>query len=267
MLLLLGLVLDMLIVCVESKSPVVVWAQTPQSCDLPPSLWCSSLRIAEKCKVTEQCKEMVWSASSYKLKADDRVHLALYYESLCPDCKVFITNQLWPTYNKISSIIDLDLVPYGNAQERQDGDTWVFTCQHGPQECLGNLIETCAIEVCGGVNVSFPFIACMEMSHESINKSATQCAKQHGVDLSTVLDCVVSPVGNRLEHEMGVKTDKLDPPHSSVPWVTLNGEHTDDIEERAESDLLGLVCDTYKGPDVPKACKTRHKRLTGCLNV
>jgi len=208
------------------------------------------------------------SFSSQLSGGDDRVRLVLYYESLCPDCKVFITDQLWPTYKKISSIIDLDLVPYGNAQERQDGDTWVFTCQHGAEECLGNIIETCALYVGGSVNVSFPFIACMEMSSQSINESATQCAKQHAIDLSAVMDCTKGRVGNKLEHEMAVKTDQLDPPHESVPWVTLNGEHTDDIEQRAESDLLALICETYKGSDVPDACKTGLvRKLKGCTNV
>jgi len=262
--------------CIESRRiasdhSVLTWTQSKQQqqhsaeCQLPPSLWCSSRSIAEKCKVVQQCSDMVWSPSQSKgLHDDDRVHFALYYESLCPGCKVMVEDQLWPTYQQIGSIINLDLVPYGNAHETQDGDSWIFTCQHGPEECLGNLIETCSIHVSGGINASFPFIACMEMSDQSIKDSASQCAKDHGVDLSAIMQCVNGPVGNKLEHAMAVKTDQLDPPHHFVPWVTLNGEHTDEIQERAQSDLLGLICDTYKGPNVPKACKKRRESLPRC---
>jgi len=246
--------LAILMVSVEGAGLVSRFTQ--DSCDFPPSLWCSSRRIADKCQVTRQCDQFVWLK---KPRADDRVQFSLYLEALCPDCKYFISQQLWPTYQKISSIVDLDIIPYGNAEEEQDGDLWKFTCQHGPQECFGNILETCAMYVLKNISVSFPFIACIEMSDSPVNDSAKQCASKHGVDLAAVLDCAGGPLGNKLEHEMALKTDKLDPPHTSVPWVTLNGEHTDDIEQRAEDNLLQLLCDTYKGSQVPDACKQIRK--------
>ncbi len=39
-------------------------------------------------------------------------------------------------------ILDLRLYPYGNArQSRAKDGSWKFTCQHGPKECLGNVLE------------------------------------------------------------------------------------------------------------------------------
>jgi len=35
--------------------------------------------------------------------------------------------------------------------------------------------------------------------------------------------CTKSPLGNQLEHEMALDTDKLVPPHRYVPWIVLNG--------------------------------------------
>jgi interferon gamma-inducible protein 30 len=54
-------------------------------------------------------------------------------------------------------------------------------------------------------------------------------------------------------HEMGKKTESLDPAHDYVPWIVLNGLHTDDIQNEASEHLLALVCDTYTG-DKPKEC-------------
>lgn len=51
-------------------------------------------------------------------RADDRVKVSVYYETLCPDSIAFITKQLWPTYQKMKDIMIVDLVVYGNANVR-----------------------------------------------------------------------------------------------------------------------------------------------------
>ena len=54
------------------------------------------------------------------------------------------------------------------------------------------------------------------------------------------------PEGNRLEHAMGAKTESLDPPHNYVPWVVVDGEHSNEIQQAAMDNLLALVCKLYK---------------------
>jgi len=44
---------------------------------------------------------------------------------------------------------------------------------------------------------------------------------------------------------MGEKTNKLDPKQDWIPWITIDGKHTKDIQTRAETQLLKLVCDSY----------------------
>ena len=43
------------------------------------------------------------------------VQIGLYYETLCPDCKDFMRDQLYPAYKAIPEIFTVDFVPYGNA--------------------------------------------------------------------------------------------------------------------------------------------------------
>ncbi len=71
------------------------------------------------------------------------MNFSLYYETLCPYCRQFIAQQLFKAYNTILDIINITIVPYGNAHEIYDATTrrYEFTCQHGADECVGNLIH------------------------------------------------------------------------------------------------------------------------------
>lgn len=45
----------------------------------------------------------------------DQLKITLFYETLCPDCQYFVTQQLYPAYKKIGDSLKIDLVPYGFA--------------------------------------------------------------------------------------------------------------------------------------------------------
>ncbi|XP_014668005.1 PREDICTED: uncharacterized protein LOC106809440 [Priapulus caudatus] len=214
-------------------------------CNLPPSLWCSSTRVAQRCKVVEQCTSQLSSVAP-------PVSFSLYYESLCPACREMIQSVLYPTWKKIGSIMNVTLVPYGNAHEHQEGGKWVFSCQHGKAECTGNIIEGCVIHLLARVEKWLPYIHCMEASPSPPDYGA-KCAEQLGFAWKPISNCANGTEGNHLMHMAGVATDALVPPHQYVPWVTLNGVHTDEIQKQAETDLLKLICNTYTGPK-PAAC-------------
>jgi interferon gamma-inducible protein 30 len=75
---------------------------------------------------------------------------------------------------------------------------------------------------------------------------ATQCAQKTSVDFDQISACTHSRLGNQLQHACAVQTENLQPPHQFVPWITLNDQHTDDMQKQAEKDLIGLVCKSYK---------------------
>ena len=184
-----------------------------------------------------------------------RVNFTLYYESLCGGCREFIKNQYYPTFKLIGNIMNVSLVPYGNAEETQEGGKWVYSCQHGEEECIGNLIETCAMYLRPNASIFFPFIYCIETSPSAPRIAAPECAQKSGLDYSKIQSCASGDLGNSLEHKMALKTQALNPPHSYVPWVTLEGVHNDEIQNQAEFNLVGLICGAYKGSPKPQACQ------------
>jgi len=231
-------------------------------CDLPPSLWCTDLKTAQKCGVEKQCQSWQGKVQLSRFEAAldipiprrmKPVNLTLAYESYCPGCRNFIRGQLWPVYTQLKEYMTVDLLPYGNANEYYNAKTgkWVFDCQHGPKECKGNLIETCAIFLAKrDESKYFPFLHCLEAT-DPVDQ-AESCANQTGFDWARITECVNGAEGNVYQHAIATET----PQHRYVPWVIFNGVHNEQIENKALSDLKGLVCDALPNPK-PAACSDK----------
>ncbi|KAK1786217.1 hypothetical protein P4O66_017936 [Electrophorus voltai] len=226
------------------------------SCKYPTSQWCDTNDIAAKCGVLEHCVLANVTKSNGM-----SVNVSLYYESLCPGCRLFLTTQLMPTFIMLEDIMNVELVPYGNAQEQLTEKKYVFICQHGEDECLGNMIETCMLNKMGAA--AYRVIDCMESAAHVLN-AAKPCAELFSPNTSwdTVMDCVKGDLGNQLMHENALKTEALKPPHQYVPWVTINGEHTEELQVKAMNSLFNLVCSLYQGKK-PIACTVGLKGRRG----
>lgn len=85
------------------------------SCPSNTTEWCSNIKIAKSCNVVKQCWENIWSVKKKNLQVD-LVNFTLYYETLCPDCKNFMSSQLLYAFLTVKEIMNLNLVPYGNAK-------------------------------------------------------------------------------------------------------------------------------------------------------
>ncbi|KAJ7308315.1 hypothetical protein JRQ81_008849 [Phrynocephalus forsythii] len=223
----------------------------PPLCRDPPHLWCRSQETARSCQAEKYCA----AQAAGPPEAAEPVSVSLYYESLCPACRTFLIFQLFPTWLMLGRIMNVTLVPYGNAKETEGPSGWRFDCQHGEDECLGNMMETCIIYELENIFPPLPLIFCMESS-ANVTDNLLTCLKLYTPFLppANVTDCIKGNLGNKLMHQNAERTRALNPPHTYVPWIVINGNHTDELEERAQTSLFRLVCDLYKGKP-PGACQ------------
>lgn len=86
---------------------------------------------------------------------------------------------------------NIRLIPFGNAVETKKKGKWTFRCQHGAEECFGNLLEGCIIHQSGyDVNKYMNVIHCMEDNDDPI-KAAKSCVHKFGQHLkfNQVIKC------------------------------------------------------------------------------
>ncbi|XP_078279852.1 gamma-interferon-inducible lysosomal thiol reductase-like isoform X2 [Rhinoraja longicauda] len=211
---------------------------------------------------TSSWKRLVlpWCLESKPPTPAKPVQISLYYESLCGACRGFLVLRLFPTWLMLNDVMNVTLVPFGNAMEKNESGKWVFSCQHGQEECQGNMIEACLMHTLQDPFRYFPIIFCMESAVDVI-PAAQQCLKVYepNVTWGEIEKCVQGDLGRQLMHRNAEKTAALDPPHQYVPWILVNGKHTDELESQAVNSLFNLVCSTYKG-EKPVACQLLEGR-------
>lgn len=180
----------------------------------------------------------------------------VFIESLCPDSMQFIEGSFKNFYENESheQLAVVNFYPYGNAKEEFDGKKYEFTCQHGPNECYGNTIETCLLNKIPRKDFHKDLI-CIEGNVPKVGKDFQKilniCLSDREDLKNKVLECASSEEGNKLEHEIAQKT----PEHNYVPWVHFNGEHNKEIENKILDNMLNYLCSISE--QKVKGCETQ----------
>ena len=159
-------------------------------------------------------------------------------------------------------MVNISIYPYGLAEEHQDlNGTWKFNCQHGVDECDGNLVETCFINLVSfDQNKFMDFIINYENNLHRNKHDPYGVAQQllengnYSITWNQLNSCINSKQGNEWEHQMGLWTNKQNV--NEVPYILLNGKHTFDNSGCIDS-TLSCTCNVYTGTN---SCCKRYKQ-------
>lgn len=202
---------------------------------------------------TAHLTAVLFLASVVTAASSQKVNVSVYYEVLCPDSINFVRGSMWRAYEDVPEILSLELVPYGKAhyEEKPDGRI-TFSCQHGPDECTGNMVQACALNLYPA-DKHVAFVKCM-MSRRRPHTAGASCAASLDLPYESIEACVTGSAGQKYLMEMGRKTESLKPKMTFVPWINMNGQHDEEKQDESLHDLKSLVCSAFSGPAKPAKC-------------
>jgi len=176
-----------------------------------------------------------------------KLNLDIYYESLCPDSTRFISRQVGPMHEAIGQDVEVTFVPYGFAETTEVDGGYEFECQHGPDECYGNMVQACTIAYSPNYETTVSLIVCM-MSSSNPALAGPECFETLGVDFAPVQDCLDNGEGEALHAQNGEIQNSLNPRPNNVPWSNFDGEHLLEYWELEELGLKEYICSTFQLP-------------------
>ncbi|XP_030374598.1 GILT-like protein 1 isoform X2 [Scaptodrosophila lebanonensis] len=164
----------------------------------------------------------------------DRLHITILYESLCPDSRRFM-RQLGPVHDELKDYVDILLVPFGKSYSQQNGA--IFHCQHGPDECLGNRLQSCVLSTTTDQGAQVKFAVCQMLSSE-FDKIET-CAIGAGLS-PNIKQCAETSVGTALQLEAERITNLYKP--KFIPTIVYNGVFSQELQDKSLRNFRGTVC-------------------------
>lgn len=204
---------------------------------------------------------------------ETKLQIDIYTESLCPDCRNFLITSFKKAFETkdLSSLYEYNLYVHGNANQELSNDGWNFTCQHGPKECMGNLMQNCVLNITRNSEKGFKFVICFEENikvfKKNIDKIGNYCSKIHQINFTEIQNCMESKFGNELMHEVATKTENLTPKNTYVPWIVVNGVHDEQAETEIMENMVEFICkkQTSVGEYI-NSCQKSHRNFLKLLN-
>ncbi|VVC97117.1 unnamed protein product [Leptidea sinapis] len=177
-------------------------------------------------------------------KDDNKVKIAVYYESLCPDSKKFITSQLAPVWRDFRGSVKVKLVPYGKSTHDKVSGKWQFVCHHGPDECYGNKVQACILKDRRLQDTDKMELVICLMNQPNPDKSLDTCLEQvkKSSESDKLWQCASGAQGDNLLASYGDKSDLVQRPLSFVPTVIINEKFDQAVQDEAMTDLKSIVC-------------------------
>jgi hypothetical protein len=112
--------------------------------------------------------------------------------SKCIDAKDCLRELILPTMTRAYDKVNFTLSFLGTPTENDGVD-----CKHGPEECLGNILELCAAELYPDPKISLGFTMCLTRDYHDIpqRELVEDCALEHAVDFAALNECATKDMG------------------------------------------------------------------------
>merc|ERR1712130_343057 len=183
--------------------------------------------------------------------------LGVYGEACCPDTQDYIISSSAPAWRTegFQDIVDILYVPWGKETYNKSAETgeYSYQCQHGPNECIDQSIQACAamlvkpsefIDFVIDLETEMFKAKCQNSTHCCDATSMAQSvAERLQMNWNEIENCVDSQqMVDQAEMMAYTSTAMLKPALTWVPWITLQGNHTDKIQSDCVSSTLKCVC-------------------------
>ncbi|KXX80240.1 Gamma-interferon-inducible lysosomal thiol reductase [Madurella mycetomatis] len=121
------------------------------------------------------------------------VPLEAHIMSKCPDARDCLREMVLPVMQRVHSKVNFTLSFIGTPTDRDDG----VACKHGPEECLGNIIELCAQRLYPDPKTFLGFTMCLTRDYKHIPQRGLieDCALEHAIDFSALNECATKDDG------------------------------------------------------------------------
>ncbi|KAF3156871.1 hypothetical protein TWF106_004058 [Orbilia oligospora] len=154
------------------------------------------------------------------------VEVEMFVMSKCPDARDCVRDLVLPVMAQLydSGIITLRPTYIGTPDDSNAG----MACKHGPDECLGDMLELCAYELHKDrPQMWLGFINCMGQNYQNIPQDAyvSNCASEYGLSFDQLERCAASEDENRgMELLRASARRAIDQGISTSCTVTVNGK-------------------------------------------
>ncbi|KAK8080615.1 hypothetical protein PG997_008433 [Apiospora hydei] len=120
------------------------------------------------------------------------VPLEAHIMSKCPDAKDCLKEMILPAMMRVYEKVNFTLSYIGKTTEN-DG----VECMHGPEECMGNIIELCATHLYPDPKINLGFTMCLTRDYTDIpqRELVEDCALEHGIDFEKLESCAAQDDG------------------------------------------------------------------------
>jgi len=149
----------------------------------------------------------------------------------------------------------MNITEYFVAQDDGNGQ---FECLHGPDECVGDLLEICAYNLTYSAQNEYgwwKFCLCLQNDYEDIPNNAQSCAQTANLNWDPILSCSKGSLGSSLFSQSIAFSNNMNV--DATPTIFVNGvEYVG-----GPDDPLTTVCQAYTGSPPPAGCSGVKRKV------